>query len=154
MTYALIRDSIAAVLLVGVGVSQFLKALGNLRRGGRTAKGKPVRRWTDVAAMIVCLCFILVGVNLFARSMHLGVGNDILLELAFIPFGIAMMAIGLWWVKSGVWNGIIQQRLASGSGVLDRSNSLIMGVVILLLGLGFMFGGFVLLFLVLGPKPA
>ena len=152
MTYALIRHSIAPLLLFGIFGSQFVKALGNLRRGGRTADGRPVPRSAVVAAMIVCLCVMMLGVYFFAESWHPRLANDTMLDFALVPFGLSFTAMGLRDAMSGVWDGIIRQRRANGSEVLDRTKSSITGVTTLLWGLAFVAAGFVLLYLVFGPR--
>src|SRR3954462_582743 len=117
MTYALIRHWIAPLLLFGIFGSQFVKALGNLRRGGRTADGRPVPRSSVVEAIVVCLCFMMLGVFFFAESWYPRRANDTLLDLALVPFGLSFTAMGLRRAKSGVWDVIIRQRLANGSEV-------------------------------------
>ena len=113
MTYVVIRNSVAAVVAFGFGVSQFRKALGNLRRGSAPAERSSAKPWLHIAVMLLSLSFVALAVNLFAAEWQPSAVNFSVMELAFIPIGIAVMAMGAWCVKHGCHQRL--QRVSAAS---------------------------------------
>ena len=151
MTYVPIRNSIAAAATFAVGASQFAKAVRNLRRGGSAVHGSTGAPWLHIAALILSLSFMALGAIVLVGQWRPGAVDFSALMLAMAAIGIAGMALGAWMVKYGLWNGIVDRRLVTRTGVLDRTNSVTAGVLFVLVGFAFVLGGLVFLALAVWP---